>query len=111
MKYVPSLPPVATGATDSLDVYALSSVKPAKPVQERTLPPLVVHRQVQFDAAPPEIAEQQAKHRDTHVQAERRTYCRRIEHLPLLVELRSRMERRRHKQRMDDTTEHVDEEV
>ncbi len=111
MKYVPSLPPLVTGPADSLDVYALSSVKAAKPVQERTLPPLVVHRQMQFDAAPSEITKRQERRNDPHVQGERRTYCRRIDHPSLLAELRSRMERRRRKQRMNDTMEHVDEEV
>jgi hypothetical protein len=111
MKYVPSLPSVVTGATDSLDVYPLSGVKPAKPVQERTLPPLVVHRQMQFDATTSEVAKRQEKRSDPLLQGERRTYCRRIEHPSLLAELRSRMERRRHKQRMGDPTEHVDEEV
>jgi hypothetical protein len=111
MKYVPSLAPVVTGATDSLDVYPLSSVKPAKPVQERTLPPLVVHRPMKLDAAPAENAVQQEKRHVPPAQADRRTYCRRIDHPSLLAELRSRLERRRRKQRMGDTTEHVDEEV
>lgn len=111
MKYVPSLPPLVTGAADSLDVYALNRVKPAKPVQERTLSPLVVHRQMQFDAAPSEIAEHQERRNDPNLQGERRAYCRRIDYPSLLAELRSRMERRTHKQRMGDTTEHVDEEV
>jgi hypothetical protein len=111
MKYVPSLPPVVSGVADSLDVYALSRVKPAKPVEERILPPLVLHRQMQFDAATSEIDNRQERRNDPHLQGERRTYCRRIDHPSLLAQLRSRMERRRRKQRMSDTTEHVDEEV
>lgn len=111
MKYVPSFPPVLTGVPDSLDVQALSPVKPAKPVQERTLMPLVVHRQMQFDAAPAEISKHRERRNDPHFQGERRMYCRRVDHPSLLAELRSRMERRRRNQRMSDMTEHVDEEV
>ncbi|MBI3479706.1 MAG: hypothetical protein HY016_05025 [Nitrosomonadales bacterium] len=111
MKYVPDNPPVVIGATDGMDAYPLSGVKSAKPVQERTLPPLVVHHPVQFDAAAAEITRQQERRHAQDVPADRRTYCRRIEHPVYLVELRSRMERRRHKQRMADVTEHVDQEV
>jgi hypothetical protein len=111
MKYVPSLPPLVNGVADSLDVYALSRVKSAKPVRDRTLVPLVVHRQMHLEHPPSEIAEHKERRNDSHVQGDRRTYSRRIDHPSLLVELRSRMERRRRKKRMSDTAKHVDEEV
>jgi hypothetical protein len=111
MKYVPSFPPVVTGVADSLDAHALSPVKPVKLVQQRTLPPLVVHRQMHFDAAPVEVAKRQERRNDPHLQGERRTYCRRFDHPSLLAELRSRMERRRRTQRKSDMAEHVDEEA
>jgi hypothetical protein len=56
-------------------------------------------------------AGKEEKRHDPHVHGERRIYCRRTEHLPILVELRSGMERRRHNQRSDDITEHVDVKV
>jgi hypothetical protein len=93
---------------DTLDVKALTRVKLAKHVQERTLPALVTQRHERLET-PSKLAEPQEKRHDTHVHGERRTYCRRIEHLPTLVELRSVADRRRHKQRDDDETEHVDE--
>jgi hypothetical protein len=94
-----------------LDVYALSAVKPAKPVQARTLPPLVVHRKLQLDTALTGGARQQEKRNDSPVQGGRRRYVRRIDHPSYLFELRSRLERRRRNQRKSDSTEHVDEEV
>ena len=111
MKYVSDTPAVITGETDSLDVYPLSSVKPAKPVQERTLPPLVVHPQASFTDASLKMARHQEQRNAPDVKTDRRMYCRRIEHPSYLVELRSRMERRRHRQRINDATEHVDEEI
>lgn len=110
MRIVPSLPPPLTVAKEGLEVKALSRVKPAQPVQARPLPPLVVQRHAPLEVTY-DLPEQQEKRHDTHVHGERRTYCRRIKHLPILVELRSGMDRRRHKQRVDDLTEHVDVEV
>ncbi|CAG0125010.1 hypothetical protein RHDC2_00854 [Rhodocyclaceae bacterium] len=40
--------------------------------------------------------------------AERRIFCRRVIRQPLLFELRAEADRRRNKQRKDDTLEHVD---
>lgn len=110
MRFVPSLPPPITVAIDGLEVKALTRVKPVKPVQARTLPPLVVQRHALLEASS-DLTGQQEKRHDTHMHGERRTYCRRIEHLPILVGLRSGTDRRRHKQRGEDATEHVDEEV
>jgi|SRR3989338_5936029 len=110
MKYVPSLPPPVTGAGAGLEVKALVGIKRAKPVQARTLPPLVVQPHARHET-PAVTAGKEEKRHDPHVHGERRIYCRRIEHLPILVELRSGMERRRHNQRADDITEHVDVKV
>ncbi|MFZ2302245.1 MAG: hypothetical protein WAW10_10330 [Gallionella sp.] len=109
MKIVPDLPPPIAVAKDHLSVKALARIKPVKPVQARTLPPITEqHARLATSA---NLTEPQEKRHDTHVHGERRTYCRRIEHLPILVELRSITDRRRHKQRGDDETEHVDEEI
>jgi hypothetical protein len=109
MKFVPSLPPVTAVTKDELEMEALAAVKAAKPVQPRTLPPLVVQPHARHQASP-DIAGQQKPY-DVRVHGERRIYCRRIEHLPILVDLRSGFDRRRHNQRGDDMTEHVDEKV
>jgi hypothetical protein len=110
MKIVPSLPPLITVAKAGLEVEALAPVKAAKPVQPRTLPPLVVQPRAQPHASP-DIAGQAERRHDVQVHGERRTYCRRIEHLPMPVELRAGYDRRRHNQRGDDMMDHVDEKV
>lgn len=108
MKYVPSLPPPRiTGVWDRLTVSGLAAVKAAKAVQPRTLPPLVVPPHGHHE--PPR--EPTERRHDTHPQGERRTYCRRVRHLPVLAELRSGLERRRHNQRAGDPTEHIDVEA
>ena len=107
MKYVPSISPPVTSTGTGLEVQALAGIKRAKPVQARTLPPLVVQPHARHEAPPEAIANEEKRH-DPHVHGERRTYCRRTEHLPILVELRSGMERRRHNQRASDMTEHID---
>lgn len=113
MKYVPSLPPPATGAEIGLEVKALAGVQRAKPVEARTLPPLVVQPHARH-VVPPEVAGKEEaagkeeKRHDPHAYGERRLYCRRLERLPMLVELRSGISRRRHNQRTSDITEHVD---
>ncbi len=105
MKFVPSLPPPdVAGLRDRMTIFGLASVKAAKPVQPRTLPPLVVPPRERHEPAD-EVGE---RRRDHHSQGERRTYCRRIQHQPVLAELRSGVERRRHNQRAEDPTEHVD---
>lgn len=86
-------------------VNRLAAVKAAQPVQSRTLPPLLVQPHTQHS---PQEAE---RRHDPHQQGERRIYCRRLQHLPVLVELRSGLDRRHHSQREGDPIEHVDIEV
>lgn len=110
MKYVPSLPPPVAGVETGLEVKALAGVQRAKPAQARTLPPLVVQPHARH-VAPPEVAGKEEKRHDPHVHGERRLYCRRLEHLPMLVELRSEIDRRRRNQRASDIAEHIDVEA
>lgn len=110
MKIAPDLPAPLPVAGNALEVKALAGVKPSKPVQERTLPPLVVQPHSQREGEP-DAADQQERRYESHIHGERRTYCRRIEHLPILIELRSGIDRRRHNQREGDTVEHIDVEV
>lgn len=110
MKIVPSLPPVVTAEKVDLGVEALAPVKAVKPVQPHTPPTLVVQPRT-YPRASPDKAEHEERRHNVQVHGERRTYCRRIEQLPMLIELRSGFDRRRHNQREDDIREHVDEQV
>jgi hypothetical protein len=97
-----------------LTVSGPAAVKAAKPVRSRTLPPLVVEPHERHEPEPArealqEPARESAERRqDAQTQGERRTYCRRLRRLPVLFELRAGLERRRHKQRVGDQTEHID---
>ena len=110
MQYISSIPPPTTVPETGLEVQALAGVKHAKPVHARTSPPLVVQPHTRREAHPDIIGEGEKRH-DTNVFGERRIYCRRIEHLSILIELRSIIDRRRHNQRVSDMTEHVDVKV
>jgi len=110
MKYVPSLPQPVVGMGTGLEVKALAGIRRTKPVQARTLPPLVVQPHSQREGEP-DITDQQDRRHEPHIHGERRTYCRRIEHLTVLIDLRSEIDRRRHNQREGDTVEHIDLEV
>jgi len=84
-------------------------VKPARPVQARTLPPLVSHPRHAPNETPPVTAKTERRHEKPF--QERRTYCRRAAHQPILEELRSEVERRRNRQRGGDMMDHIDEKV
>ncbi|MCR4298854.1 MAG: hypothetical protein NUV75_08910 [Gallionella sp.] len=110
MKIAPDLPAPVPVAGNALEVKVLAGIKPSRPVQERTLPPLVVQPHSQREGQQ-DTADQPERRYEPHIHGERRTYCRRIEHLPILIELRSVVDRRRHNQRRNDTAEHIDVEV
>ena len=106
MKFVPSIsPPRITGVGGRLMVNRITAVKAAQPVQSRTLPPLVVPPHTEH------MPQESERRHDPHLQGERRVYCRRVQHLPVLVEFRSGLDRRHHSQREGDRVEHVDIEV
>lgn len=107
MKFVPDLTPPATAPETRPGVQALAGIRRVRPVAARISPPLIVQPHVEHEA-PPEVAEGGERRHDPHLHGERRTYCRRVEHRPMLVELRSGRERRRHNLRADDITEHID---
>lgn len=105
MKFVPSLPPPGAPAVrDRVTVYGPASVKAAKAVQSRTLPPLVV---VPHERSEPQGGEAE-RQRERNPLGERRTYCRRLRRQPVLAELRAGLERRHRKQRAEDPTDHID---
>lgn len=106
MKYVPSLPPpIITGGGDNMMVNGPAATKAVKPVRSRTLQPLVAMPRNQREEAGRELEE---RRHDPQTQGERRTYCRRALHLPVLMELRTWRERRHRNQRAMDMIEHID---
>lgn len=110
MKYVPSLPSPVTGAVDRYAWRQLPRVQATHPVQPRSLPPLIFQRP-RHEAAREAGAAAVERRQDTHPAGERRTYCRRTGRRPMLLELRSGKERRRHAQRATDLADHIDEEA
>ena len=103
MQFVPIIPGPRNLLEERLEVKRLAAVKAARPVQPRTLPPLRTHP---HQAPHREITEQERRH--AAPQTERRSYCRRVQHLPVLEELRSAIDRRKNSQRGTDQPEHID---
>lgn len=103
MQFVPIIPAPRNLLEERLEVKRLAAVKAAKPVQPRTLPPLLSYSHEAPHREHPEQERRQAAQRE-----ERRSYCRRVQHLPVLIELRSAIDRRKHAQRSTDRPEHID---
>lgn len=78
-----------------------------KPVEARVPAAPIVEQYQRGEEAV--LNERQAKKRQA--QEERRKVARRLSHQPVLVELRSGVERRHFNRREDDLIEHIDEEV
>ena len=111
MRYVPSLPPPFTVVTDRWGIRPTTRVGAVKRVQERSVPPLVFQPHHALPESPPTPLEAIEKRHEAPSGKDRRTYCRRVAHLPILEEFRSGLDRRRHNLRADDMTEHIDVEV
>lgn len=94
MQLVPIIPQPRVGIEDSLEVQGVAAVKRAKPVQERTLPPLVSFPHEQPLQLVFEVVGEEGPLR-TQL-PERRILCRRLRHVTILEELRSVIDRRRH---------------
>ena len=109
MQFVPIIPQQKFSVEEGLGVKGIAAVKPVKPVEERTLPPMVKYAQRQHSHASSEIRRDEK--RQAAQQEERRILCRRLQHLPVLEELRSSVDRRRHNQRSTDLQLHIDEVV
>jgi hypothetical protein len=112
MQYVQNLPlpPLLNGLEDKNEVKKLTEIKPVKPVPERTQPSLVFRPFTRSEHHHKLVEPVERRHAETHL-GERRIICRRIKTQPLLKELRSKVDRRRHKQRKSDITEHIDEDA
>jgi len=102
------LPPSLKGLEDNNEVKKPTEIKPVKPVSER-IEPLLVFRQLTQSEHQRTPAKPLERRNTEPYLGERRIICRRIKTQPLLKELRSKVDRRRRKQRKTDITEHVDE--
>lgn len=109
MQLIPIIPQQKFAAEDNIQVKGIAVVKPAKPVQERTLPPLLSYSHEQSPGNYSEV--NQHERRKVSQLEERRIVCRRIKHTAIPEELRSALDRRRRKQRLSDMQLHIDEEV
>lgn len=110
MRYVPSLPPPTLTGIGTREVRGVMRTRPIRPTR------ILSHPEAGVDIGPPHGPRPEAvpvpavEHRGIHPE-ERRLVCRRINHRPALLDLRFGLDRRRHKLRGTDTTEHIDEEV
>jgi predicted ABC-class ATPase len=103
------LPPSVKGLEDINEVTKLTEIKPVKSVPERTQPSLVFRPSTRAEYQHNLIKTFERRNAEIHL--DRRTICRRIKTQPLLKELRSKVDRRRHTQRKTDITEHIDEDA
>jgi len=112
MRYVPSLPPPITAPEETGEVHGLTAIRPAKPVQQRTLVPLVKQRFAPREpAAEAEKAKPADRQTDQRSNEDRRTYRRRVSQQPVLLDLRPGGDRRRRSQRITDVATSIDEEA
>jgi len=106
MRYVSSIPP-ATSKTESSKVKGLANIYTVKPV----------HPNVQTESYPVSQAPRDGqahvievpKNRSETLVEDRRKTCRRVNHQPVIIELRSGVDRRRHHLLDGDIVEHIDE--
>lgn len=103
MRYVTSISPAAT-SPDTRHVMGLSAAQTVKSVQPRAQPvPYVEHQENAYRVNP---------RPHPHVPLEdRRKARRRVNHQPVLIELRSGIDRRHNNLREGDVAEHIDIEV
>lgn len=112
MQYIQNLPlpPSLKGLEDTNEVKKLIEIEPVKPAPERIQPFLVFRPFTRSEHPNNLIKPLERRNTEPHL-GERRKICRRIKTQPLLKELRSKVDRRHHKQRKTDITEHIDENV
>jgi hypothetical protein len=108
MRLIPSLPPVTTGPDDTRQVGGLTATHAVKPVAPVNQPAANAGQRAahQVQARPDAPSYQRT---ETH--ADRRKICRRVIQQPVLVELRSGIERRRRRTRAGDMIDHIDEQA
>lgn len=109
MRFVSSLPPV-TSPPGNREVKRVFGVRAVRPVATQEKPVEEVGRYAHQQNPEEALPQSSGEHRHEGL-PDRRKYCRRINHFPVLFDLRSGVERRRHHQRERDAVEHIDEQV
>ena len=104
MRYVPSITP-AVDYVEGREVKRVNSVRALKSVSGGEQIALVAEHP--HGAYVPPVKHEERR----EVMEERRKACRRVSHQPVLLELRSGVERRHHNLREGDIVEHIDEKV
>lgn len=112
MQYIQNLPlpPSLKELEDTKEVTMLTEIKPVKPAPKHTQPSPAFRSVTRSEHQHNLIKSFERRNIEPHL-SERRKICRRIKTQPLLKELRSKVDRRHHKQRKTDITEHIDENV
>lgn len=110
MRYVPSLPPPTLTGLGTREVRGVTRTRPIRPTRVRSHPEEYVDLGPVREPHPEAPPVPPVEHRVVHPE-ERRIACRRVAHRPVLLDLRSGPDRRHHKLRSSDPTEHIDEEV
>ena len=106
MRYVSTMPPVATGLKTSL-VQGLTAIHAIKPL--RLDGSGVTH--VEQHAVREGLRSRDQEGRGLDPSKDRRKVCRRVGQQYVLIELRSEIDRRRHNLFGTDPVEHIDEEA
>ncbi|BBI98494.1 hypothetical protein FGKAn22_01870 [Ferrigenium kumadai] len=110
MRYVPSQPPPTLTGIGTREVRGAMRTRPVRPVRIRDHPEVVVDLGERHEPLPAAAPVSTVEHRTIHPE-ERRVLCRRVSHQPVLLDLRTGPDRRRHNLRGTDITEHIDEEA
>jgi hypothetical protein len=105
MRFVSSLPPVPT-SPNTRQPQGLTRIHAVKPVptDEEAVPP--VQQQAPRQVPTPPVKQQYQRAEPFE---DRRKICRRVSRQPVLVELRSGIERRKQRTRAGDLIDHIDE--
>ncbi|MBI3222137.1 MAG: hypothetical protein HYZ46_03470 [Nitrosomonadales bacterium] len=108
MRYTSGVAPAVTPVAGD-ELKRVAGIRPVKPVGARPNTPGVTEQPAHQHPVPPlPEAEQHEAGRRAYLGTERRLIVRRIRHQPVLLELRSGMERRHHNLRDGDIVEHID---
>lgn len=105
MRFVPSIQ-ITTAGSEARQVKGLSAAYAVKPVYPRPHSTVYVEPAEHHEAHATDSQNQRSP-----LLEDRRKACRRVSHLPVLVELRSGIDRRHHTLREGDVAEHIDIEV
>lgn len=108
MQYVQSLPPVYTPTSPTGTVVEAQAAPAVQRVEPHRTPEVPLQR---LDTRLPALEQRWDARKIASTEQDRRKVCRRLFQEPVLEELRSGIDRRRHNQRKTDITTAVDEKI